>query len=82
MKKICRTLKLRKYKTELMEKMNLKSIDYMVIFTDGTWQYCIGEDEVYSLLAKDHIKSIRYIFDMNDRIIVERNILIDTDIIK
>ena len=82
MKKICRTLKLRKYKTKLIEGMKLKSIDYVVLFKDNTYKHCIGEDEVRELLEKDHINPIYCIFDMNDRIIVERNIIINTDVIK
>ena len=82
MKKICRKLKLRKFKTEIMEKINLPSLDYIVLFQDGTYEYCIGKDEVYSLLEKDHIKHIKCIFDMNDRFCIDRDIIIDTDAIK
>lgn len=81
MKKICRTIKLMKFKSRLNEDSikNIEGTEFIVCFNDNTWKYCICKEEVRELLEKDHIKSIRYIFDMTDRIIINRDILIDTD---
>lgn len=81
MKKICRVLKLCKYRGFLSEetKHNLENHEFMVLFEDHTFKHCISKFEVYTYLERDHIKPILYIFDMVDRIIVSRDILIDTD---
>lgn len=82
MKKVCRTIKLRKYKTDVItdyiNKNNLNT--YVVCFDNDSWKYCLSKDELYNILEKDHIKPIRYIFDIQDRIIIDRNILIDLDL--
>lgn len=81
MKKICRTIKLRKFKTKLNEE-SIKDIvctDFIVLFDDGKWLLAYNKDHLRELLEKDHIRSIRYIFDMTDRIIIDRDVLINTD---
>lgn len=81
MKKICRTIKLRKFET-FVDKEILDKIDgygYIVCFDDNTYKSCLGKMELRECLEKDHIKSIRYIFDIMDRIIIDRNVLIDTE---
>lgn len=81
MKVVCRKLQLRKYRTEF----NKESVDkwagneFLVVYSDGTTEHCIAKYELYSCLEKDHIKPIRYIFDMTDRICVSRDIIIKTD---
>lgn len=81
MKKICRVLKLHKYRGLVSKETqsNLDNHEFMVLFEDHTFKHCISKFEVYSYLERDHIKPILYIFDMYDRIIVSRDILIDTD---
>jgi len=81
MKKICRTIKLRKFKS-FVNEFNLKELqgqEFMVLFSNGTWVYCINKDELTKCLEKDHIKPIRQIYDFADRIMVNRDVLIDTD---
>ena len=84
MKSICRKIKLRKLKSGVMAESwkALAGNDFIVIFSDGTTEHCIGRGELYSCLEKDHIKHIRYIFDMTDRIILERDIIINTEEVK
>lgn len=79
MKKVCRYLKLRKFKTEF-DKDSIKCFegkDFIVIFYDDSIQYCIGKEELYKCLEKDHIKRIRYIFDITDRISIIREPIIE-----
>lgn len=80
-KKVCRQIKLKKFKTELNEDILSKwdGNEFMVIYNDGTTNHCLCKSELYRCLEKDHIKPIRYIFDMNDRIYVSRDIIIDLD---
>ena len=79
MKQICRYLKLKKLKSGVAADSwkELEGTEFIVIFDDGSTFHCIGRDELYNCLEKDHIKSIRYIFDMTDRIVVRRDIIID-----
>ena len=79
MKKLIQTIKLRRLKTEV----NKKCIEEMCIgnclvwFRDNSCQECYTKDDLIGLLEKDHIKPIRYIFNMSDRIIVDRDIHIN-----
>lgn len=80
MKKVCRIIKLRKYKS-FFDKETIDKIeghDFIVCFSDSTFEWCISKDELTKCLEKDHIKRIRYIFDMSDRISINRDVLIDT----
>ena len=81
MKKIIQTIKLRKLKTEVnkeyVEKMN--EGNYLVWFRDNTCEEVYYKDNLINILSKDHIKPIRYIFSMADRIVVDRDIHINTD---
>lgn len=81
MKKICRTIKLMKFKSKLNEDSvkNLEGTEFIVCFDNGKYERCICKEEVRNFLEKDHINPIRYIFDMTDRILIRRDILIDTD---
>lgn len=81
MKKICRRIKLLSYKS-WVSKEHLDSIhgsDFYVLFQDGTYVYCYSKEDLRRCLEKDHIKKIQYVFDTADRIIIKRDVLIDTD---
>lgn len=81
MKKICRTIKLRKFKSFVNQEMlgKIDGYEYIVCFDDNTYKSCLGKMELRECLEKDHIKSIRYIFDIMDRILIDRDVLIDTE---
>lgn len=51
--------------------------DYLVWFKDNSCQECYTKDDLIRLLEKDHIKPIQYIFNMSDKIIVDRDIHIN-----
>lgn len=81
LRKVCRTIKLRKFKTKLNEE-SINKIDnkeFIVCFADDKWLYVYDKYDLRKLLERDHIKPIRYIFDITDRIILDRNVLIDTE---
>ena len=81
MKKICQTIKLKKLKTEIT-KDSLKDWEgheFYILYQDKTWEWAICKEEVVSALERDHIKPIKYIFDATDRIVINRDILINTD---
>ena len=81
MKQVCRKLKLKKFKTEINKEIfdNWEGKDYLVVYQDGSTKHCLDKTEVYHCLEKDHIKPIYCIFDMTDRIIINRDIVVDTD---
>ena len=86
MKKICRTIKLRKYKCEINEDSikQQKGKEFIVCFCDGKYLFAYEETmgDLRRYLEKDYIRRIRYIFDLTDRIIIDRDILIHTDELK
>lgn len=86
MKKICRIIKLKKYKTQFMEDEDwIKSREnnsWIIVFTDWTATFCWDKNELYKYLENDHIKPIQYIFDTIDKITIDRDVIINTDIIK
>lgn len=79
MKKLIQTIKLRRLKTEV----NKESIeimcegDYLVWFRDDTCEQVYCKDDLINILSKDHIKPVKYIFSMADRIVVDRDIHIN-----
>lgn len=81
MKKIIQTIKLRRLKTEVNKKSIEKMCEgnYLVWFKDNTCEEAYCKDDLINILSKDHIKTIRYIFSMADRIVVDRDIHINTD---
>lgn len=82
MKKLFQIIRLRKLKTELT-KDSLKKLEgheFYVLYRDKTWEWCINKEEIKTILEQDHIKPVKYIFDATDRIIIERNVLINTEI--
>lgn len=81
MKKVCRYLKLRKLKTDVQKESweRIEGKTFVIIFSDGSSESYITKTDLYNYLEKDHIRPIRYIFDITDRIIIDRNIIIDTE---
>lgn len=81
MKKICRTIKLMKFKSKLNEDFikNIEGTEFLVCFEDNRYEHVYFKCDLVRLLEKDHIRPIKYIFDMTDRILIRRDILIDTD---
>lgn len=81
MKRIIQTIKLRKFKTEINKKYFENISDdykeFLVWFDDNTCK-SVYKDELIHVLENDHVKKIRYIFDMTDRIIIDRDILINS----
>ena len=79
MKKIIQTLKLRKLKTDInkeyIDKMN--EGEFLVWCKDDTCKEAYNKYDLVDILSKDHIKPIRYIFSMADRIVLDRDVLID-----
>ena len=83
MKKLFQTIKLRRLKTELT-KDSLKQLEgneFYILYSDGSYE-CGNLFDVKWALKKDHIKPIRYIFDATDRIVIQRDVQINTDIDK
>lgn len=78
-KTIIQTIALRKYKTKIIEESLKKYSDdsYLVWYKDGTAEEAYSKANLISILKNDHIKPIRYIFDMNDRIIIDRDVKIN-----
>lgn len=79
MKKIAQTIKLRKFKTNLSPESIelLEGNEFLIWYKDGTTKDIFLKDDLIEALENDHIKPIRYIFDMSDRIILDRDIKID-----
>ena len=78
MKKIFRTIKLRRLKTEIT-KENLKEFEgkqFYVLYRNDTYEYAMDTYDLRKILEKDHIKPIQYIFDATDRIIIDRDVAI------
>lgn len=81
MKKLIQTIKLKKLKTEV----NKESIEimckgnYLVWFRDDTCEEVYCKDDLINILSKDHIKPVRYVFSMADRIVVDRDIHINEE---
>ena len=82
MKNICRQIKLRKYRSELTEDIckETDGTEFIILYDDGKWSLDDTWD-VRKALENDHIRGIHYIFDINDRITISRNVIIDTDAI-
>lgn len=78
MKKLIQTIKLRRLKTEVNKKCieEMCTDNYLVWFKDNSCNEAYTKDDLIEILSKDHIKPIRYIFSMSDRIIVDRDIYI------
>lgn len=81
MKKICKTIKLMKFRSKLNEDSikNIEGTEFLVCFDDNKYEHVYFKYDLVKLLEKDHIRGIRYIFDFTDRIIIRRDVLIDID---
>jgi len=85
MKKICRTIKLKKYQTDIKEILNNMGNEdkkYYILYADSTYNYVWGVGELIKVLEQDHIHEVRCIFEEADKILIDRNIIINTDEIK
>ena len=82
-KKVCRKIKLKKYRSELTEEVckETDNTHFIIVYVNGQWEYGDCWD-VRKALENDHIKKINCIFDANDRISIFRDIIIDTDAIE
>ena len=54
-------------------------MEIIVSFYDNKYIMVSDTWDLRKLLEKDHIRPIHYIFDLTDRIILRRDVLIDTD---
>lgn len=81
MKKICRTIKLIKLKSELNEESISKweNHEFIVCFSNNKWCMACDKYDLRKMLERDHINPICYIFDITNRIIISRDVLINTD---
>ena len=81
MKKICRIIKLRKYKCRATEDFikTHENNEFIICFDDDKYLHCYDTWDLRRFLERDHIRKIHYIFDITDRIIVDRDVLINTD---
>lgn len=79
MKKLMQTIKLRRYKTDIIKEYlkNNPSEEFYILYKDGTYGQVYFKEDLISILEKDHIKPILYIFDATDRIILERDIKVN-----
>lgn len=79
MKKLLQKIKLRSFKTGINREVleELRGDEYFVCYDDRTWEEVFRKEDLMYILKKDPIKPIRYVFDKYDRIIVDRDILID-----
>lgn len=50
---------------------------YLVWFTDNTCAEAYNQDDLLDFLENDNKHRIRYIFDMVDRIVIDRDIQVD-----
>lgn len=81
MKKILKTIGFHKFKTEKNKPIleQLEGEHFLVWFFDGTAKECYDRNDLINVIEKDNDKKIKYIFDMTDRIILDRNIKIISD---
>lgn len=79
MKKIMKTIKLHRFRTELNKSVvdKLAGQEFVVTYQDNTWEKVYYKEDLIPILNRDDKKPIHYIFDMTDRIIVDREILIN-----
>lgn len=51
--------------------------EFVVMYTNGTYEVVIDRSDLVRILNKDFKKKIRYIFSMNNRIIIDRILEVD-----
>lgn len=80
-KKIYQQIKLRKLKSQLNEDSLkiLEGTEFVVLFKDNTYKNVYFKEDLIRIIEQDHIKPIHYIFDYTDRIILDRDILINIE---
>lgn len=76
-KKVCRTIKLRRYKSKINEESikQMENNEFIVCFEDNKYLHCFDTFDLKRHLEKDHIRRILYIFDITDRIVIDRKVL-------
>ena len=76
MKKLFKTIKIRPlFKKEFKEAQRKYTQGYIVLFQkSNTYKLVYNKDDLLSLVEQDNKERIAYIFDLTDRIIVDRNI--------
>ena len=82
MKKIIQTIKLRRFKSNIDKssiKMFINDNHFLCYYKDGSCEEIYSKYDLINRLEKDHIKPIRYVFDMTDRIIIDRDIKINVE---
>lgn len=79
MKKLIEKIKIRKFNKNLAKEAlkKLEGLEFLVWYKDGTCEEVFFKDDLIDILMKDNKKPIKYIFDLNDRIIVDRKINIE-----
>lgn len=77
MKKISQKIKLWKMKSMLENPEALSDDAYIVLYKDGTYERYLNKSDVYSILSHDNYKPVYTIFDMSDRFIIDRDILVE-----
>lgn len=75
MKRICKKIELRK----IVHKEMWTEDSYLIWFIDNTCKEVYSRESLLEEIEKDNKKRIRYVFDMRDRIILDRDIEIKED---
>lgn len=79
MKNIIQKIKINKYKNEF-NKNALKQFEnkeFIVAFTDNTWERAYHKDDLIRIIKKKNHKHISYIFDITDRFYISNDIIIE-----
>lgn len=82
MKKIIQTIKLKKFKS-VVDTVGFNPFDdmYFVLYQNGTYGLCWNKEELISELEKDHIKPIRYVVAKKDLIYIDRDIVVNAEVL-
>ena len=79
MKTMREYIKLRKFKNEKLKEAlkDLEGQEFLVWYEDDTCEQVYFRDDLIPILRRDNKKRIKYIFDLVDRIIVDRDIRVE-----
>ena len=77
MKKLFKKIQIRKPFTD--KEFLRTTCGFVICFTDKTYIRVDNKDELMQYLEKDNKHRIWYIFDMSDRIIIDREIQIESN---
>lgn len=79
MKKLLEIIKPCKFNKNLAKEAlkELEGQSFLVWYRDGSCEEIYFKDDLIGVLMNDNKKPVRYIFDMNDRIIIDRTIHIE-----